>query len=158
MNLKIFKPPLLQYKPKPTTQTQVYDVDIPNAPVNEIHPFNVGIKRQSSNPNAASSANATKQNENASKNQANKRAKTTTSSNKSNVKKNKVIDDSDELMDTISTPPHSSSLLTNSINRENPNEIKQELNNDDGTSASKLVEHDKSNIDLNNENSNSLLA
>ena len=146
----------MQEKPKPTAHTQVYDVNIPNAPVNEIHPFNVGIKRQSSNPNTASLTNTSKQNENASKNQASKRAKTSNSSNKGNIKKNKIIDDSDELMDSVSTPPPSSSLLTNSINKENPSEIKQELNNDD-----KLVEHDssnRSNIDLNNENSNSLTA
>lgn len=35
----------------------VYDIDLPNAPVNEIHPFNVGLKRQPSS--SSSVANQT---------------------------------------------------------------------------------------------------
>jgi hypothetical protein len=66
---------------------------MPNAPVNEIHPFNVGVKRQNSNTTSAPKSETAKPSLNS------KRSKSNSSKNNSKKSKQQTVgDEDDELM------------------------------------------------------------
>jgi hypothetical protein len=106
--LCVFKPPTLPNKDEKSKSTLVIDMDIPNAPVNEIHPFNVGTKRQQSNSGQNNNSNI------------NKNLKKTSASKGTNLNKKSKSNETDNQVVISPSKIKSRKSVDDDINLTNP--------------------------------------